>query len=231
MDTAREPDEAKLLEQLRRLDTASLSDALDSLGWNGGLEGIVPRVPDVALCGRAFTVEYRPPDESERKEARAADFIDLAGPDDVLVLANHGRTDCTVWGGILTAVAERRGIAGTVIDGACRDVDEILRREYPLFSKAVFMKTGKGRTRKHAHQVPVSVCGVEIHPGDYLRGDGNGVLVIPARLVAETVARACAVRDTEASILAAVKNGALLAEARARFAYHRPWEPPAATAR
>lgn len=213
-----------LIERLRMLDTASLSDALDSLGVSGGLEGIVPRSDNYGLCGRAFTVEFGNPLEEEIKEAKAADYIDEVSQGEVVVLANNGRTDCTVWGGILTFLASMKGLGGTVIDGACRDLEEVYEYNYPLYTKAVFMQTGKGRTKKRRHQVPVRIGGKEIFPGDYVRGDRNGVIVIPQVLIEETIRRAEAILDTENKILDAVKNGERLDVARKKYRYHRPWE-------
>ena len=213
-----------LIERLRALDTASLSDALDSLGVSGGLEGIVARAENYGLCGRAFTVEFGDPTEAEAKEGKAADYIDEVSQGEVVVLANNGRTDCTVWGGILTHQANMKGLGGTIIDGACRDLEEVLHYNYPLYTKAVFMQTGKGRTRRRRIQVPVYVSGKEICPGDYLRGDRNGVVVIPQALIEETLRRAEAILTTEDKIVHAVVNGERLDEARKKYHYSRPWE-------
>ncbi|MBL0386368.1 RraA family protein [Tumebacillus sp. ITR2] len=212
------------MEELRDLDTASISDALDSLGVNGGLEGLVPRSANVDLCGRAFTVEFGLPSEEETKVATAADYIDEVSAGEVVILANNGRTDCTIWGGILTTMATIKGVAGTVIDGACRDVEEIQEKNYAMYTKSVYMKTGKGRAKKRNHQVPVRVNDVVIQPGDYVRGDANGVLVIPQDMIEETVRRAKAIRDTEANIVEALHNGVRLEDARVQFKYNRPWE-------
>ena len=214
-----------LVEKLRGFNTASLSDALDSLGVNGGLEGLVPRSPNWHMAGRAFTVEFGLPNEEEVKAGQAADYIDDVQPGDVVVRANNGRTSCTIWGGILTALATSKGVAGTVIDGACRDLEEILEHNYAMFSKSVYMKTGKGRAKKRRHQVPVTINGVDILPGDYVRGDGNGVIVVPQALIEETLRRAEAIRATEMRIIEAVKGGMRLDEARKQFGYARPWEP------
>jgi 4-hydroxy-4-methyl-2-oxoglutarate aldolase len=213
------------VEKLRGFDTASLSDALDSLGVNGGLEGLVPRSSNWQMAGRAFTVEFGLPNEDEVKAGQAADYIDEVQPGEVVMLANNGRTDCTIWGGILTALATSKGVAGTVIDGACRDLEEIHEHSYAMFSKAVYMKTGKGRAKKRRHQVWITINGVDIQPGDYVRGDGNGVIVVPQGLIEETLRRAETIRDTEMRIIEAVKGGLRLDEARKQFGYSRPWEP------
>ena len=109
-----------VVEDFRDLPTAAVSDALDRLGLVGCCEGILPLDFGLNLVGRAVTVRYRPVGEVDR--GTVGDYIDDVEPGSIVVLDNAGRTDCTVWGDILTAVATRRGIGGTVINGVCRDV-------------------------------------------------------------------------------------------------------------
>ena len=96
------------------------------------------------------------------------------------MLDNGGRTDCTVWGDILTAVAHQRGIAGTVIDGVSRDVRRALELGYPIYSRGRFMRTGKDRVEVAEVGGPVTIGGVQVAPGDLLVGDDDGVVAIAA---------------------------------------------------
>lgn len=105
-----------LLKACEALDTASLSDALDSLGLAGGLAGLNQQVPGTRCIGFAYTVLYEPVQERNGFRS-AANYIDEVPPDAVIVSSNPGRTDCTTWGDILTHVAISRGIRGTLIDG------------------------------------------------------------------------------------------------------------------
>ena len=75
------------------------------------------------------------------------DFIDDVAAGDVVVIDNGGRTDCTVWGDIMTQYAGAHRFAATVIDGVCRDVNKALGDGYPLFSRGRFMRTGKDRVQ------------------------------------------------------------------------------------
>src|SRR6266480_279406 len=102
-----------------KLDTTSISDALDRLGIAGQCLGIKPLDHRFRLTGRAFTILYGPPGSPP---GNVGDYIDDLAPGTVVVLDNGGRENATVWGDILTTVAHGRGVAGTVIDGACRDV-------------------------------------------------------------------------------------------------------------
>src|SRR5579862_956727 len=110
-------------------DTATLSDALDRLGIAGQCQRIKPRTPSFRLAGRAFTILYGP---AANPPGTVGDYIDDIPPGSVVVLDNGGREDATVWGDILTWVAHSRGIAGTVIDGACRDVALSHELAYPI---------------------------------------------------------------------------------------------------
>lgn len=109
----------KNVDRDAKLDTATISDALDRLGIVGQCHGVMPRDARFRLTGRAFTVKYGPP---QSLPGTVGDFVDDVPPGNVIVLDNNGRDDATVWGDILTEIAHRRKIAGTVIDGICRDV-------------------------------------------------------------------------------------------------------------
>jgi regulator of RNase E activity RraA len=138
----------------------------------------------------------------------------------VVVLDNQGRLDATVWGDLLTIVAHRRQVAGTVIDGICRDVDRSLTLGYPIFSRGNWMRTGKDRVRVEATQVPVSVGGIRVEPGDLLLGDGDGIVVVPAARADEVLETAERIEGAEAAIRAAIEAGTPLGEARRAAGYH-----------
>lgn len=109
----------KGVARAQRLDTATLSDALDRLGLVGQCYKIKPRSISNRMTGRAWTLQYGP---AGNPPGTVGDYIDDIEPGAVIVLANGGGDDVTVWGDILTEVAHRNGIAGTAIDGINRDV-------------------------------------------------------------------------------------------------------------
>ncbi|OLF52222.1 RraA family protein [Pseudomonas chlororaphis] len=220
--TLSESQRASLLEQCAVLDTASLSDALDSLGIDAGLLGIVQQVPGTRCAGFAFTVLYEPVSQGAGFK-NAANYIDDVPPGSVVVSSNAGRLDATVWGDILTHVAVQRNVRGTLIDGVARDIDTVTRLDYPLFSRGRFMQSGKNRVQLKATQVPVEVSGVTIRPGDLIVGDASGCLVIPLEQAEEVIRRAIAVEKTERDIIASVGQGLSLAEARCLHRYDQPW--------
>ncbi len=210
-----------LAARLRALSTSTLSDAMDRLGLTGAVEGLVPLSPGQqgshGIVGRAFTVAYLP---AGAEGGTVGDFIDDLGPGDVVVIDNRGRTDCTVWGNIMTEVAKARGIEGTVIDGVNRDLHESREIGYAIWSRRGHMRTGKDRVVLQALQVPVALGHVRVDPGDIIRADDNGVVVIPAARAEEVLATAEAIETREDAILDMVRSGLPLGEARAQHGYH-----------
>jgi 4-hydroxy-4-methyl-2-oxoglutarate aldolase len=210
-------DFARLLSGFEALDTPSVSDALDRLDLVGACEGIRPLFLGARAVGRAFTVAYR---SAGDPPGTVGDFIDDVAPDQMIVLANEGRTDCTVWGDLLTLVAQSRGVAGTVIDGVCRDVPVIVSSRYPVFSRGSFMRTGKDRVEVAGINVPVSISGVAVGPGDIVVGDDSGIVVVPQGRAADVLAVAQRVADAEQRIESRVRSGLTLREAREQEGYH-----------
>ncbi len=211
-----EPD--RNVERASRLDTATLSDALDKLGIAGQCHRIKPRSADFRLAGRAFTLLYGP---AANPPGTVGDYIDDVPPGSVVVLDNGGRDNVTVWGDILTEIAHRRGLAGTVIDGVCRDVALCMSIGYPVFAKDHWMRTGKDRVQVEATNVPVNIGDARVQPGDIVRGDADGVLVIPRQHEAAVLDAAETIEQAENAIREAVRGGMRLDDARRQFRYHQ----------
>jgi regulator of RNase E activity RraA len=206
-----------VVKALSGFSTPTISDALDRLGIAGQVEGIYPVDRRFRVAGRAFTVQYQPIDE---EGGTVGDYIEDVPPGDVVVLDNGGRLDATVWGDILTLVAQRRRLGGTVINGICRDSDRALELDYPLFSKSHWMRTGKDRVKIVGQQVPVVLGTVRVRPGDILLGDADGVVVVPAEREQDVLDIATEIEQAEAVIRQEVQRGASLREARTRLGYH-----------
>lgn len=200
------------------LDTATISDALDKHGIAGQCLGIKPRDHSFSMTGRAYTVRYGAIDPAN--PGTVGDYIDGLEAGTVVVLDNGGREDATVWGDILTALAHRKGLAGTVIDGANRDTRLSLTLGYPIFSRSYSMRTGKDRVQVDAEQVPVTIGQARVRPGDLLRGDADGVVVIPHSHELAVIETAEAIQAAEAEIRKRLDAGMSLAEARRDLQYH-----------
>jgi 4-hydroxy-4-methyl-2-oxoglutarate aldolase len=208
---------ADVVKRFKALSTSTISDALDKSGFAGGCLGIRPIVAGAKMAGCAYTIRYVP---NGAVKGTVGDYIEDVLPGDVIVLDNNGRTDCTVWGDILTVTAKMKGIAGTVIDGVCRDVAIILEEKYPIFSRGGFMMTGKDRVMVEATQVIVSIGKVQVKPGDILVGDDSGVVVVPQEVAEKILVAAEAIEEAEGRIIKAVQSGLTLKEARVQMGYH-----------
>jgi 4-hydroxy-4-methyl-2-oxoglutarate aldolase len=209
--------DADLTARLRALDTSALSDALDRLGIEGQALGVSPLDRGFRTVGHAFTVRMLPRGLSGKN---VGDYIDDVPPGFVVVIDNGGRLDATVWGDILTTVAHRDGIAGTVIDGVCRDVGRSVELGYPIFARANTMRTGKDRVAAEAYGEPVQLAGIRVEPADWIVGDADGVVVVPVARAADVVAAAEEITATEDRIRDAVAGGQPLLAARQRLRYH-----------
>ena len=205
------------IERLKKLDAASISDAMDRLGIIGGLLGIKPINSGKVICGQAFTVKYIP---CGQEKGTVGDFIDDVEKGQVVVIDNAGRDYCTVWGDIMSLYASINGIEGTVIDGVCRDVPFIKEIGYPIFTKGSYMVTGKDRVEAQSVNETVAVSGVQVRPGDVIFGDDNGVLVIPLERVLDVIKVTEEIESKEKLIEEAVKSGKTLRQAREEMGYH-----------
>lgn len=172
----------ELIEGFSKVAVASVADAVDKVCGKRGYmaSAIKPRINDKRICGPAATVLETATDEFVPPQ-HALDLIDEAAPGSVIVIAiDGGQPDVAVWGGLMTAGAVANGHAGAVLDGSVRDLTEI-RRDYgfPVYARDVSPGTTLGRYKTVASQVPVTVGGIEVHPGDIVVGDVDGVVVVP----------------------------------------------------
>ncbi|MDN8541820.1 RraA family protein [Erwinia sp. BC051422] len=207
-------------ELLLKAGTATVSDALDMLNINNGLgSAINPLRFGMQCVGPAFTIQVEAVQPGE--SGKAADYIDDVAAGEVIVIANRGVTESTVWGDILSRLAVRKGIAGTVIDGACRDADGIATSGHPVFARAAYMKSGKGRTMLKAINVPVKIGETTVAPGDIVCADSSGVVVIPQDKLAQVEKLVSEIITMETEVEALVEQGMALKEAREKLNYNR----------
>ena len=218
-----EPTDHDSLERASKLDTTSLSDALDRLGIAGQCLNIKPLDPRFRLTGRAFTILYGP---AGMPPGTVGDYIDDVAAGSVVVLDNGGRENATVWGDILTWVAHQRGVAGTVIDGACRDTHLSRELGYPIYSRSYSMRTGKDRVQVEAMNGPVNIGDARVHAGDILRGDADGVLVIPRAHEEAVLAAAEEIDAIEQQIRAAINGRQDPRRSPPALGYHQLQIPP-----
>lgn len=201
------PDSAALLERLAELDSTVVSDALDGLGLAAGLGGFRPVGGASRVVGNARTIALEPDPGRTSGPHLATSVVAHAQPGDVLVMANDGRLDVSCWGGILSLGCARRGVAGVVVDGACRDVAEAEQLGLPVYSRGVSPRTARGRLRERAAGVPVRIDDVPVDEGDLVLADDSGVVFVPLAHADAVLTAAEAIRQREAAITADVSRG------------------------
>jgi len=189
---------------LQRFGTATIHEAQ---GQRGAID---PRVaaldPRRRLIGPALTVDMRPSDNLMIHYA-----LTKARRGDVLVVDVKGFVDASPWGDILTLAAQEIGIAGLVINGAVRDADSIIELGFPVFCRGLCIK-GTNKNQPGRVNVPVMIGGVDIHPGDIVVGDRDGLVVVARNEGAEVI-RASEERERkEATMRERLKQGATMVE-------------------
>jgi len=168
--------DAELVEALRGVPTTIVSDCL---GGRVGAVGLEPFHGDrsLALCGVALTVRVAPGDNLMIHKA-----LTIARPGDVLVVDGSGELSQALVGGLMRLAALARGVAGFVLDGAIRDVEEWAEGELPVFARGhSYRKPGKDGPGEI--NVPITCAGLAVTPGDLVLGDADGVIAAsPGRL-------------------------------------------------
>jgi 3-hexulose-6-phosphate synthase/6-phospho-3-hexuloisomerase len=184
-----------------QVSTPNISDAMHR---KGALPGLVSFCGNVKMAGKAVTVHTIAGDWAKPVEA-----IEIAEPGSVIVINNDGCVHVAPWGELATLSCMKKGIAGVVIDGAVRDIDDIRSMKFPLFARAIVPNAGepKGFGEINAE---IQCCGQYIHPGDWIVGDESGVVVISRERAYEVARRALEIKKTEARIREEIRRGSTL---------------------
>jgi 4-hydroxy-4-methyl-2-oxoglutarate aldolase len=205
---------ADTVARLRRLDTCAVSDALDRLGITDRVAAQVRSVTGSArVAGTVITVELGPVISSPGLRHLCTAAVEAGGPGDVVVVAHQGRSDCAGWGGNLSRAALVRGIAGTIVDGAARDVDESRDIGYPVYASAVTPRTARGRAQEIRWREPIDFAGVAVASGDYVVADATGVVFIASGDIERVLDAAEAIAGREAATATAIADGVAVSEA------------------
>lgn len=178
-----------IVERLKRLDTASLSDAM----WkqNAMESAIKPLLHGIQMVGQALTVRTVPSDFMT-----VIASLDYIKPGHVVVIDASRITESAVMGELVCYEAARLGAVGIVIDGAIRDAAAIRKTEFPLFTRAIVPRCGSCDVMGEI-QVPINCGGVMVKPDDWVVGDDDGVVVIPQEKI-NLILRICeSVEDME----------------------------------
>jgi 3-hexulose-6-phosphate synthase/6-phospho-3-hexuloisomerase len=193
-------------EEIRRVfahvSTANISDVMHR---ERELEGIHAVVSGAKMIGRALTVRTAPGDWAKPVEA-----IDQAEEGDVIVVDAYG-VGPAIWGEQATRSCLQRKLAGVVINGGIRDVKEIRELGFPAFAKLIMPAAGDPRGWGQIG-VPIKIGGTEVHTGDWVVGDDNGVMVIPQKMAVEMANRAMHWMEKESREIEEIERGSTLAK-------------------
>jgi len=204
----------EICERYKNLYTPAVADILDSRGlWHQIMDNDLKGLTlDMVVAGPAFTVlgmAERSEDKSIRKGVKV---VDMLGPCHVATFETAGDTRTGHWGELLSNAARARGAHGAVIDGGVRDTKYILQMGFPVFCKFRCPGDATGRWNVVDMEVPVTVGGVRVNPGDFIFGDSDGVVVVPKALTVEVLLEAEAVLAVENEIREKVRGGASVQE-------------------
>jgi 5-oxopent-3-ene-1,2,5-tricarboxylate decarboxylase/2-hydroxyhepta-2,4-diene-1,7-dioate isomerase len=209
-----------ILEGFGRSSVATITHWLNGRGYrNAFLAGLTVVRPDLRLAGRARTmrlVPYRPdlaelfPSRDENPHRKAVEWI---GEGEVLVVDAHGNDEGGILGDIMTARLKARGSAGLVVDGCLRDVWQIRGLDLAVYVRHINAAAVQRALSAVEMDGVVCCAGVAVRPGDYVVGDPDGVVVVPAALAAEAAAYGAEHEALEEFLRSKVSAGATLAEA------------------
>lgn len=184
--------------------TCAVSDCMER--FNAMTSDMRPLFDGIRLVGTAVTAKTLASDLAAVFKA-----VDLCQPGDIVVIDSHGSVNTAFWGENITMSAMNRGAVGAVIDGACRDVEEIRKLRFPIISKGIVPNVGSISGYGHVN-VTVQCAGVAVNPGDIVIIDGNGVVVVPRAEAEGILEKAKALLAKEHILVEKIKAGATIGE-------------------
>lgn len=205
------------VSQPSQYSTSIVSDALDELAVLGVLPGIeARRVGQGRVVGRALPVRLQPKsnDPSAYRFGGGVgkpleQVLQTMQDGDIVVMDLGGSNRAAAWGGLASRIAQRRGVRGTIMWGACRDVDEIRAIGYPVWSAAVCPRRSRNEFTFGAINEPITIQGVTIAPRDFIIADESGVVCVPQGRFGEVIALCARIAVQERVLEAQVLNGSL----------------------
>jgi regulator of RNase E activity RraA len=202
--------------RLAALDSCAISDALDKLGLSGAVTGIRRLTTAGRISGRVHTVRMDKDDGMRSTRHLGTTAIEASEPGEVIVMEQRTGIDAACWGGNLSFGARLRRVAGVIVDGPVRDIDEAREYEFPVFARSTTAHTARGRIKEGATDVPITVGDVIVRPGDYVVADGSAVVFIANAEIARVLEAAEAIAARERAMVAALRDGTPISEVMGR---------------
>ncbi|MEU3618021.1 4-carboxy-4-hydroxy-2-oxoadipate aldolase/oxaloacetate decarboxylase [Streptomyces sp. NPDC006872] len=199
------------IQHLARFDTPTVSDALDALGLPGAVTGITPMWDCQRIVGRVQTLQLGPAPEGPVASKRHLGASSLANsrPRDVIVVDNRaGQGVSAGWGGLLALAATLKQVAGVVVYGACRDIDDVAAVGLPLFAHGATPVTARSRTVEVSTNTPLVFGELTVSAGDLVIADRSGVVFVPQARAADVITTARAIFAKEEEMATQLRRGA-----------------------
>ena len=208
-----------LIERIAPLTTSTLANALDDVGLHGNvIVNIKAVAPGFRFVGPAVTVKERSGKYGSFTSAdfKVGEMIDAAKTGDVIVV-DAGGAPYSTWGGMASCAAKLKGVAGLVVDGGVRDLEEMVAFGFPVFARYLVPTTGRTRLKVEAINVPVTIDGVAVAPGDVIAADGTGVVCLPVGRADEIVRVAEGFARDDAAAEGDLRKGLTFSQAMAKY--------------
>ena len=204
----------EVLVRLARLDACAVSDALDQVGAPASVTGLKPLSVRQRISGRITTVRLAAgkPQDGVPSRHLCTTAIDSSGAGAVIVVEQRTGIECAGWGGILSNAAKGRGIAGVIVEGLARDIDEAADIAFPVYGRAGTARTARGRIHEAETGGPIQVGEITVSNGDYVVADSSGAAFIPSELIEAVLAAAERIAVKEAVMTKAVMSGQPVSE-------------------
>jgi len=205
--------------RLARLDSCAVSDALDKLGLKGSVTGIERFSTDRRITGQVLTVRL------DRAEGRDTSLttprhlctaaIDAAKPGDIIVVEQRTGLDAASWGGNLSIGAQVRGVAGVIVEGPARDIDDSRKLDFTVFARSHTARTARGRIVEVATNEPITVGDVTVSPGDYVIADASAVVFVAQSEIERVLEAAEGIMQREDALAQAIRSGTPISQVMA----------------
>ena len=207
-----------LLQRCSAVATSTWSDALDQLGIAGVIQGLALQSGSGCVAGSALTVRETtgPLHQNSRGSFNVGAFIDVLVEGNILVIDMEGAM-ISSFGGLAAQATRKQRAMGVVINGGCRDVADIRAPGLWVRSRHVTPVSGKGRVRVDGVNVPITVCGVQVNPGDCIIGDETGLVCVAADKLIDALTVAESLREQDERFSKALSDGHSFGSTAARL--------------
>lgn len=215
-----QPSGDPLIEGFRNTEVASVADAMEQLyGTKAYMTHDMRPLAKTKFAGPAVTVLLK---KEEHKEGSAAsqgmlDAIDAAPPGSVYVMVLENGLDYAGMGALMATAMKARGLTAAVIDGSVRDLPQIGRLQFPVYSRGIVPSTTINHFRFAGSNIPVTCAGVRVNAGDIIVADEDGVAVVPKAHAADVLKKAQDLDQTEHQMLPFIEKFKSIKEAVAKF--------------